>query len=174
MLDIANKYEKELQELLMNTWYDDKYKFYHDINWRNLYKASESNWDRHEFVSKDKNNKIIGYISYGIKKDMGIVSNVAAINFTNNHLLFGKDLHRVLKDIFEKFNFRKINFGVVIGNPIEESYDKIVLKHGGRIVGIKKEDALLDDNKFYDYKMYEILRNDYLKIKNDRRIEWQI
>lgn len=46
------------------------------------------------------------------------------------------DLGQALQDIFEKFKFRKLTFCVVVGNPIEKSYDKMINKYNGRIIGI--------------------------------------
>ena len=65
------------------------------------------------------------------------------------------------KDIFDKFRFHKINFFVILGNPTEKHYDKIVEKCGGRVVGIYKQDVKLIDNRLYDIKVYEITRTDY-------------
>ena len=50
---------------------------------------------------------------------------------------------RAISDIFERFNFRKLSCAVVIGNPIEKTYDKLVPKYGGRIVGLEKEEVKL-------------------------------
>ena len=45
-----------------------------------------------------------------------------------------------MKDIFERFGFRKLVFSVAVGNPIEKSYDKMMERYGGRVVGIFKEE----------------------------------
>ena len=58
-----------------------------------------------------------------------------------------------------------MEFDVICGNPVEKSYDKMVAKYGGRVIGIRKRVATLMDNKLYDSKSYEILREDYLKSK---------
>jgi len=164
MLDVANKYEAELQRLLMDTWHDEKYKFYHSC-YSEAYKAADSTWNSHQFVSIDKDGKILGFISYNINRPNDCVSSIGAINFSDNKVIYGRDLMNVIADIFEKYNFRKIAFSVIVGNPIERSYDRLVAKYGGRIVGVYKEDSKLMDNKFYDSKMYEIFRDDYLKSK---------
>ena len=78
---------------------------------------------------------------------------------------FGKDLLQVLKDIFKKFAFNKLSFEVVVGNPVESFYDKIVSQHGGRIVGTHKQDTRLMDGKLYDIKHYEILKENYFGAK---------
>ncbi|MCI9098071.1 MAG: hypothetical protein HFI95_18260 [Lachnospiraceae bacterium] len=69
----------------------------------------------------------------------------------------------MIKDIFEKHRFRKIDFYVVIGNPVKYQYDRMVEIYGGRAVGFRKEHVMLMDGKLYDQKLYEILREDYMK-----------
>ena len=71
-----------------------------------------------------------------------------------------------IDQMFTKFNFRKKSFFVIVGNPIEKTYDKFVSRYGGRIIGVKKQHVKLTDGKYYDKKMYEIFRDDYIKNKN--------
>ena len=54
-------------------------------------------------------------------------------------------------------------FSVIIGNPIEPKYDRLIEHYGGRIVGINKEHVMLPDGELYDMKFYEIFRTDYLE-----------
>ncbi|MDE7445913.1 MAG: hypothetical protein K2N15_09485 [Lachnospiraceae bacterium] len=83
------------------------------------------------------------------------------------------DLEKALKDIFTKFNFNKLKFSVVIGNPIEKAYDKAIKRYGGKIIGIEKQETRLIDGKLYDVKRYEIMRSDYLEaihtMKGDKK-----
>lgn len=159
MIDIAQKYTDVLKLRFANIVYDEKYKFFNN-GYADGYQPSETTWNKHEFVSIH-NGEVIGYISYCINRNEYDVSGLCAVNFTNNKIAFGIDLMRVVKNIFEKFNFRKLDFGVYVGNPIEKSYDKTVEKYGGRIVGVKREYTRLSDGKFYDFKMYEIFKRDY-------------
>ena len=163
MLDIANKYEKELQELFMNTWHNEKYMYHNSRTYYDLYKKMDSTWNANEFVSKDSNGNIIGYIGYDCERTTESVGGLNIINFSDNKVVFGRDVIRVLKCAFEKYNFRKISFSVVVGNPIEQSYDKLIQKYGGRIVGVKKEHCRLIDGNYYDLKMYEIFKDDYIE-----------
>ena len=64
---------------------------------------------------------------------------------------------------------------VIIGNPIEKSYDRIAKRLSARIIGIEKY-AFLINGKYYDRKMYEWI-NDYYecthcdnKEKNEREV----
>lgn len=167
MLDVANKYEKELQTLLIDTWYDEKYKFFQGGCYSDLYVMRDTNYNNHQFVSMDKEGNIIGLICYEISRGNEFVDGLSIINFTKNKsLTFGKDVLTVIKNIFEKFNFRKLVFSVVIGNPIEKTYDRLVNKYGGVVIGVYKKHWKLIDNEYYDVKMYEIMREDYLSFKN--------
>ena len=113
----------------------------------------------------------IGLISYEIDRVYEIANNFGAINFTNNKILFGRDLIQIIDDIFCKFNIRKMEFSCIVGNPIERSYDRMIKKFGGNIVGIRHQRCKLHDNKFYDDKLYELFREDYLKSKQMKRRE---
>ena len=171
MLDLAYKYENEIKEKFMNTWYDEKYKFYHASSYHSSYECPQDDWHSRHFVSLDDNRNVIGLISYEIDRVYEIANNFGAINFTNNKLLFGRDLIQVIDDIFCRFNIRKIEFSCVVGNPIERSYDRIVKKFGGNIIGIRHKRCKLHDNNFYDDKLYELFREDYLKSKQMKRRE---
>lgn len=81
-------------------------------------------------------------------------------------MVFAADMGHAIRDIFEKYQFRKLCFSVVVGNPIESSYNKMCLKYSGRIVGIRKKNARLIDGNFYDEKLYEIFKEDYINAKS--------
>lgn len=78
---------------------------------------------------------------------------------------------RTIKDIFEKFGFKKLSFGVVVGNPVEKQYDRLVRKYKGRIVGVKEQHAKLYDGKYYDVKLYEIISDHYFSNKQNKERE---
>lgn len=165
MLDNARKYSEELKYKFIDTWYDEKYKYYYVGGWHREYVSPEDDWEKMCFVSLDINGDILGCISYSLDRNTGSAYDFGAMNFTDNKLTFGMDLYQAIDDIFCKFNMERLEFNVVCGNPIEKSYDKMIAKFGGRIVGIRKRAAKLLDNQLYDDKIYEILREDYLKNK---------
>lgn len=165
MLDIAIKYEDQLQKLLANIAFDEKYKFAYSSSYRDAYKASTSTWSIHEFVSIH-NNDILGYMRYSIDRDSMTANGMQIMSFSKPNIIFSKDLKRFLTDIFDKFKFRKLTYSCFVSNPIESQYDKLTLKYGGRIIGIKKEEDRLMDGEYYDLKLYEILRKDYLSSKS--------
>ena len=96
--------------------------------------------------------------------------NLNIINFeAEPSMTFAMDLGRALTDIFEKYNFRKLNFYVIVGNPAEKAYDKMIKKYGGRVVGYRRENTRLFDGKYYDEKLYEVMRDDYFNAKRRNR-----
>lgn len=163
MLDFAIKYKDRLQIMFVDTWHTEKYKYYHYTTYCNTPDFKDSTWDFHDYVSLDHQGNIIGNIYYKIDRVANNACNLCIINFGGNEAIFAKDLLQVIRDIFEKFNFNKLSFQVVVGNPAEKGYDRLIQKYNGYIVGIKKKETKLFDGKYYDVKCYEILRENYLR-----------
>ena len=164
MLDIAINYVEQVKQKFRSTLFKERYKYWTATNYSEEWNPIESTWVDHQFVSV-RNGEVIGYIGYGIDRTSGdVVHNLNIINFEEKpSITFARDLGQVLIDIFEKYNFRKLSFYVVVGNPIEKSYDKMCERYGGRIVGVKRKNTRLIDGKYYDEKLYEILKEDYMK-----------
>lgn len=167
MLEPAIKYKDQLEKLQYNTWFDDKYKYWNCAAYYESMQIDADTWSKHQFVSV-LNGEVIGYIAYNILRSDNSASNLNIINFSDNKTVFGIDLGSALKDIFERYKFRKLTFSVVVGNPIEKSYDKMIDKYGGRIVGVYKEDVKLIDGQYYDRKLYEILASEYFNAINNK------
>ena len=169
MLEYASKHREELYKLFMDAWRKEKYKYllcnpYSFSSFLTNDKGLDNTWNQHHFVSVH-DGEVVGYITYNIHRADNRVHGLEIINFTDNAISFGIDLRRMLMHMFELYKFRKINFLVVIGNPIEKMYDRIVEKYNGRVVGVRKSHTKLIDNKYYDVKEYEVFRDDYLRVK---------
>ena len=160
MLAPAILYADELTRLLNSTWFQDKYKWWNNDTYYDSVKVADSSWADHQFVSV-RDGKVIGYIGYQIYRCGPTAHNLSIINFTDDKMTFGMDVGQALRDIFEKYHFHKLNFCVVVGNPIEKSYDKMITRFGGRIVGTYRDDTRLIDGRYYDRKAYEVLEWDY-------------
>ncbi len=163
MLDLAINHADDLQKKFRSTWFSEKYMFWNCANYYDEHKLKESTWDGHQFVSLDSNGEVIGYIAYSIDRTSDLVEGLSIINFSDNKVAFGVDVGNAIKDIFEKFHFRKLSFFVLVGNPIESTYDRMIKKYNGCIVGINKAHVRLVDGKLYDMKSYEIFAEDYFK-----------
>lgn len=166
MLVPAIKHKDELQSIYHDLWFDERYMYW---NGGPTYYSLEidDNTDKyHQFASVDKDGNLLGYLSYSINRLHNDVDSVSIINFSDKpNIAFSRDIGQGFIDIFERYKFRKVSFYVVVGNPIEKSYDKLMKKYNGRIVGIQKKHVKLIDGEFYDSKLYEILREDYYAAK---------
>lgn len=165
MLEPAIKYKEELEKLQYGIWFDDKYKYWNCDVYYDTLQIDTNTWNRHQFVSV-VNGKVIGYIAYNVSRANNNAYALSIMNFSDNKAAFGMDLGQALKDIFERYKFRKLNFNVVVCNPIEKSYDKMIKKYGGRIIGTYKADVKLIDGEYYDKKSYEILADEYFATVN--------
>ena len=168
MLDLAIKYEDELKKEMVGIMFVEKYKFENVASYYNqtIIRKDLVGWDEIQMVSVNKEGRVIGYFSVVLCRDTFNLSNLHIINFTDDKVLFAKDLKNFLMKLIERGAIRKLNFTVVIGNPIEESYDKMIEKYGGRIIGIRREDVKLFDGKLYDTKSYEIFMENIRKLRN--------
>jgi hypothetical protein len=165
MLKPAYPYKEKLQKAYNKIVFDDFYKFYNNSQWwSHEFTLMNDSWKSLEFVSVDSNDEVIGFLKADIEHPEGYISGLGAMNLTNKaNYCFSKDLDQFLKDLFVKFNFYKITFNVVVGNPIEKMYDKYIKKYGGKVVGYFKQHVMLQDGKLYDRKYYEIFREDFLR-----------
>lgn len=170
MLEPAIKYKDQLEKLQYDIWFVDKYKYWNCSTYYNTLEIAPDTWNKHQFVSV-KDGIVLGYISYSISRADNNVHSLSVINFSNNKIIFGRDLRQALTDIFEKYKFEKINFTVVVGNPIEKTYDKMIKKYGGRIVGTYKKDVKLIDGEYYDRKLYELSAEGYFNTKENKKLK---
>jgi len=169
MLRPAYIYQSKLQEEYNKTIFNDKYKYYNFVNyWDYIIKLTESSWNDIEMVSIDKDDNVLGFFRANISRESDKIQSLGIINFYDKNFVFSRDLYQFLVDLFDKYNFRKIEWTVVVGNPAEHMYDKVINKYGGRIVGIKEKGTKLIDGLYYDVKLYEIFKEDFDKarIKN--------
>lgn len=162
MLAFAQDYKDELEKRMRETWGNEKYWYYLSSSYMFPVEVDENTWEKTHYVSLNSSGEVIGYLGYAVEREGRYVSNLWIINFTENRY-FGIDVMRMVKDIFEKYCYKKIVFFVIIGNPIEQKYDRLIARYGGRIVGTYKEHVMLPDGKMYDEKVYEIFRTEYLE-----------
>ena len=164
MLDLAAKHASDIKLKFSDITFDERFMFYTMNDYRDEYTPKDSTWNGHEFVSLDNNSNIIGFIGYDIHRVDRRADSLRVINFTlKPNPVFSKDIAQVIDDIFCKFNFRTLTYCVIVDNPACKIWDKFTKHYGGRIVGDYKKIHCLLDGKFYDKRIYQLLREDYIK-----------
>ena len=167
MIKPAQLYTEELKRLYCETWYDPKYIYYHsDIGTQEL-QFSDNNYERHSFAILE-NNEVVGYISYRLNWAAKVTYNFGIISFKQS-LVFGKDLMKIIDDIFMKYKMNKMEFFAFSDNPVIKHYYNFINRFGGREVGILKESVLLMDGKLHDSVMFELFAKDYLFYKKFKK-----
>lgn len=169
MLRLAIDYRDKLNQQMRKTAFDPKYTYYHFSTYRN-YKVdiAEDSWNMIQMVSVDSDENVLGYLSCGCNRSCNKVHSIGAINFGTVNIGFSRDFYEFLTSLFTVHSFNKIEWEVVVGNPAEKIYDKIVDKYGGRIVGTRIDSTVLMDGSFHDVKEYEIFKKDFLNVYKKR------
>jgi hypothetical protein len=163
MLELALLYKDRLQHLYNKCIYKEKYKYLFCDVYADVLKIDDSTWNKHQFASVDEDGGINGYISYNIHRAEQGTSGLTIMSFNDYSIPFARDVKQAIDDIFIKFNFRRLAWTVIQGNPAEKAYDKFIDMYNGNIIGVAHEVTTLYDGKRYNSKLYEILQKDYIQ-----------
>jgi len=162
MLKPAILYKEALKEaakeILLNP---EEYKYWNRVNYITYNNFDISDEDEYRIikrVSVDSSDKVRGYMCAYIDRTMNAVDCISMLKFDLDHLsiTFLRDLEEFF--VYLTQHFRKVSFTCVVGNPAEKHYDRAIKKYHGRIVGIQKQEVRLIDEKLYDMKLYEIVK----------------
>ena len=177
MLRPALGYESTLRNKVVNKiWFDERYKYF-NRGWEELFELKESTWEYHQFVSVNQQGNVCGFLSYRVDRATRNIDSFNAVSFFEDKLTFAQDIATAIHEIFTKFNFHKMIYGVVCGNPVEKTYQKFADKCNGRLAAVYRDDALLYNGQRADVKVFEIMRSEYLASKqnslmNRRKGKW--
>ena len=160
MIKPAQLYEFELKQLYYDTYNDPKYMYYFSCWGTSELSIPHDNYDSHNFAILNNNGELVGYICYAINYASKVANNFGIISFKRS-IVFGRDLKKIIDDIFNVYHMRKIEFRAFADNPVIRHYRKFVKEHGGEEVGTLHASVLLSDNKFHDDVMFELFREPY-------------
>jgi len=133
MLKRAILHKDALQKKFIETWDNPAYRFYDTMSYRTSYAISDSDWNRVEYVSVDKEDNIIGFLSANYDRDAAYISGIGILNFVSHEAnvsrekrmnaskVFASDIRRFIKTIIRP-DMRSIRIGVVVGNPALPRY----------------------------------------------------
>lgn len=160
MLRPAQLYEKELNELYVNSWYDLTYQYYRD-NGTYTISLPDNNLETHHFVSVDSNNKIIGYLSYRVSWSALSAYSFGLISFDIGNPIFLSDVKKQIDKLFYDFNMNRIEFNCYADNSAIELYLRFIKRYGGRRCGYYRQCSRLQDGKLHDAVAFEIMKDEY-------------
>ena len=122
-------------------------------------------YDSHNFAVIHSNNEVVGYISYAINYASKVVDRVGIISFKPSEC-FGRDLIKVIDDIFMKYNMNKIEFRCYDDNPVMRHYVKFINRYEGSIAGVLHKSIMLEDGRLHDTYLFELFRDNYIRNKH--------
>lgn len=161
MLKPAQLYKDELQKKNIETWYDQRYMYYNYGTGSYNISLDDDNCNQHQFVSIDKRNNIIGYISYKIDWSSLNADNFGIISYDIGNIEFIKDCYQVICDLFEKYHMNRIDWFAFADNPAIRGYRNFIKKHGGRECAYLRQVQRLSDGRLHDAIEFEILAEEF-------------
>lgn len=163
MLKPAQLYREELERENIKSWYKPENMFWNEGTGDSGIDLPDDNYNQHCFVSVDKSNKVIGYITYSVDWCAMSADRFGIISFRRGNMEFVKDLYKVICDLFEKYHMNRISWGCFSDNPAIRGYRNFIKKHGGRECGHRRQIAKLQDGKLHDSVEFEILREEFIR-----------
>lgn len=171
MLDLAIKHASQLQYKYINIINTPKFKYYMSspiIEYElPIYTNSQ---DRLQFVSLLETGEVIGYFGAKLNLLTNTAYDLEIINFVDKNSTFTSDLFNFVDTLYKDYGVDRVVFNVIIGNPAEKLYDRLMNTCGGRVIGVFKNDVRLPDGKLYDVKYYEMFKDSVYQKINDRKI----
>ena len=169
----AKLYEEEIRRKMWEIAYEPEYQYYFGDSRRNNFEIQDDRIGliNRAFAVLDADEKLIGVIDYSMDTAAKVAMWFGAINFSGtsaSRLPFSNALYQVITDCFLKFGCEVVDWRVIQGNPVEEGYDRVCTKVGGKIAGVLHRRAFDLQGNLHDVKIYEILREDFLKWYNNK------
>lgn len=165
MLKPAQLYKEKLQEQFYKAWYDPRNIFYSGWHGMDVPDLPNNNYDTHHFVSVDKDDNVVGYISYSVNWVAMSASQFGIISFDKGELVLAKDLFQAICNLFEVYHMNKIMWCAYADNPAVKSYRRFIKKYGGRECAYYRQQARLQDGILHDSVSFEILASEFIPLR---------
>ena len=163
MLRPAQLYAEELQRKNTESWYRPENIYWNGGTGDSNIDLPNDNYDSHCFASVDKNDNVIGYISYNVDWSSMSADRFGMISYDKGNLEFAKDLYRAICNLFEVYHMNRISWCCYADNPAIRGYRNFIKKHGGRECGYYRQIARLQDGRLHDSVQFEILAEEWRK-----------
>ena len=108
-------------------------------------------------MSVDKNDRVIGYITYAVNWNAMSADSFGAISYDRGNIEFARDLYTAICDIFEKYHMNRMSWWCFADNPAIRGYRNFIKKHGGRECGYLRQYSRLQDGKLHDSVLFAIM-----------------
>ena len=117
---------------------------------------NDDNGGTEQYAVVDKENKLIGYISFYFDTYAKVAQSFCMICFDEGNPIFGRDLYALLKRIIKDYKPHIMEWRMVSGNPVERHYDSFCKRYDGNKYILKDRFKDRWDN-YHDNIIYEII-----------------
>lgn len=159
MLENALLYKDKVSNLMAETWYDERYKYYYD-SMPGIPDFPTQPDHQRQFVSVDSYGSVIGYMSYSFNLATHRAMNFGIISFDRGNPLFARDVRQMIAECFFKFHLNSIEWFCFEENPALKGYRKFIKRYGGREIGTLRHVAFAADGQIHNAVLFEICYED--------------
>ena len=155
MLKPAIAYKDKILDLFAHEIYSENYFLYSGYAY--CHELPEIGADDNYFQWAIVNSKddVIGYLAYQIDPAEDTVKNFGLYSFDHGNPIIGSDLFTEMERLVSRY--RRVEWRMVGGNPVQKHYDRFCEKFGGNRVILHQ--VTKDENGNYrDVYIYEIVK----------------
>lgn len=163
MLRPAQLYAEELQKENVKSWYKPENIYWNGGTGDSDIQLPDNNYDRHCFVSVDKEGNIIGYISYCVDWSAMTAYRFGMISYQKGNLEFVRDLYQTIYNLFTVYHMNRVSWCCFADNPAIRGYRNFIKRHGGRECGYYRQIARLQDGQLHDEVDFEIMAEEFVE-----------
>jgi len=155
MLKPAILYKEEIEKAFAEQLYTDDFFLYSGYGICNSLPEIKAEDGQYQWAVLDQKNNLIGYFSYRIQLETDTVYNFGMYSFKRGNPYFGKVIFNKMEELVKAH--RRIEWRMIGGNPVENSYDRFCERHHGKKHVF--EDCTIDlYGNYHDDVVYEILK----------------
>jgi len=155
--------KNELEKLFAEHLYDDDMFLYNGYPYCNTIPDLAPAEGVYKWAIIDSNtyqDKVIGYFTYWINNHCESVQNFGLYSFDKNNPIIGFDVYKKMKELIN--DYRRIEWRMIGGNPVEKHYDKLCKHFRGNKVILHN---VVKDRKgnYHNELIYEIMKIEGVK-----------
>lgn len=155
MLKPAILYKEEIEKAFAENLYTDDFFLYSGYPTCNELPKIEAVDDIYQYAVLDTNGNLIGWFAYRVELGTSTVYNFGMYSFKRGNPYFGKVIFEKMEELVR--DFRRVEWRMIGGNPVQKSYDRFCEKHGGYRSHLHKTTKDLHGN-YHDEYIYEIVK----------------
>lgn len=132
MLEPAIKYKHEIDRLMTENMYDEKYKYLTGdpvaLSHLNIEENAYNEPYQHVYASV-KDNKVLGFIEFHVRYSTKCAYGFSLVNFSEPNIIFTLDVLSCVDMCFNKLGVNRIEFRCIDGNDALDMYRRFAKKY---------------------------------------------